>query len=76
MTEIENPPSSKIKMHSLMIEWENMITAVIALCAVSAIALGLAWLVTKKDTLIFLVMGFSLCYLVGKKFWKYRRDFI
>ena len=65
-------PSPTIKLGDPMAKWEGVITALVALCAVVAIALGILWLFLRKDTLLFTVLGFSSCYLLGRKFWRFR----
>ncbi len=65
-------PSTTIKLGDLLVKWEGVITALVALCAVVAIALGILWLFLRKDTLLFTVLGFSSCYLIGRKFWRFR----
>jgi hypothetical protein len=65
-------PSTTIKIGDLLVKWEGIITALVALCAVVAIALGILWLFLRKDTLLFTVLGFSSCYLLGRKFWRFR----
>jgi hypothetical protein len=65
-------PSMTIRLRDLLIKWEGVITALVTLCAVAAIALGILWLFLRKDTLLFTVLGFSSCYLIGRKFWRFR----
>jgi hypothetical protein len=65
-------PSITIKIEDLLFKWEGVITALVTLCAVVAIALGIIWLFLRKDTLLFTVLGFSSCYLIGRKFWRFR----
>ena len=65
-------PSTTIRLRDLLIKWEGVITALVTLCAVAAIALGILWLFLRKDTLLFTVLGFSSCYLIGRNFWKLR----
>jgi hypothetical protein len=65
-------PSATIKLEDLLVKWEGVITALVTLCAVVAIALGILWLFLRKDTLLFTVLGFSACYLIGRKFWRFR----
>ena len=65
-------PSATIKLGDLLVKWEGVITALVALCAVAAIALGILWLFLRKDTLLFTVLGFSSCYLIGRRFWRFR----
>jgi hypothetical protein len=55
-----------------MVKWEGIITAIVALCAISAILSGIVWIIAKKGTLLILLVGFSSCYLIGKHFWKFR----
>jgi hypothetical protein len=65
-------PSATIKLEDLLVKWEGVITALVTLCAVVAIALGILWLFLRKDTLLFTVLGFGACYLIGRKFWRFR----
>lgn len=65
-------PSTTIRLGDLLVKWEGLITALVTLCAVVAIVLGIVWLFFRKDTLLFTVLGFSSCYLVGRKFWRFR----
>jgi hypothetical protein len=65
-------PRNMIRPESLLIKWEGVITAFVALCAVVAIFLGIVWLFVGKDKLLFIVLGFSLCYLIGRNFWRFR----
>jgi len=65
-------PNMTTQMESRLLRWEGVITALVALCAMIAIVLGIVWLFLKKDMLLFTVLGFSSCYLIGKNFWKFR----
>jgi hypothetical protein len=65
-------PSIMIRRERLLVKWEGVITPVVALCALVAIVLGIVWLFLKKDNLLFVMLGFSSCYLVGRKFWRFR----
>ena len=65
-------PSTPVRLEALLSKWERVITALVTLCAVVAIALGILWLFLRKDTLLFAVLGFSSCYLIGRKFWRFR----
>ena len=65
-------PSITIKLEDLLLKWERVITALVALCAVAAIVVGIVWLFLKKDTLLFITLGFSSCYLLGRNFWRFR----
>jgi hypothetical protein len=65
-------PNSTIKPGDLLVKWEGVITALVTLCAITAIVLGIVWLFLRKDTLLFTVLGFSSCYLIGRKFWRFR----
>ena len=64
--------SITIKIEGLLLKWERVISALVALCAVMALVLGIVWLFLRKDTLLFTVLGFSSCYLLGRKFWRFR----
>ena len=65
-------PSITIKIEDLLLKWEGVITALVTLCAIVAIAVGIVWLFLREDTLLFTVLGFSSCYLIGRNFWKLR----
>jgi hypothetical protein len=65
-------PSFTIRLEDLLLKWEGAITAVVTLCAVAAIVLGIVWMFLRKDTLLFTVLGLSVCYLIGRNFWRFR----
>jgi len=65
-------PSITIRLEALLTKQEGIITALVALCAVVAIFLGIVWLFLRKDTLLFATLGFSFCYLIGRNFWRFR----
>jgi len=65
-------PSVTTKIEGLLLRWERVITVLVALCAVVAIAVGILWLFLRKDTLLFAILGFSSCYLIGRNFWRFR----
>ena len=65
-------PAITIKLQYLLVKWEGVITALVALCAVSAILSGIVWLVSRKNSLLILLLGLSSCYLIGKNFWRFR----
>ncbi len=65
-------PSTTIKLGDLLVKWEGVITALVTLCAVIAIALGVVWLFLRKDVLLFTTLGFSSCYLIGRNFGRFR----
>jgi hypothetical protein len=67
-------PRFTIKIEDRLFKWERVITAMVTLCAVIAIVLGIVWLFLRKDTLLFTVLGFSACYLTGRNFWKFRDE--
>jgi ABC-type branched-subunit amino acid transport system permease subunit len=67
-------PNTTIKLEALLARWETIITALVTLCAVIAIVLGIVWLFLRKDTLLFTVLGFSSCYLIGRNFWRFRDE--
>ncbi len=64
------------KFFYLLVKWEEKITFVTILCALLAIGLGMVWIVLKEMVLLYLCLGFSSCYLIGKKFWKFRKTLI
>jgi hypothetical protein len=65
-------PSTTIKPGDLLVKWEGVITALVTLCALVAIALGIVWLFIRKDSLLFTILGFSSCYLIGRNFWRFK----
>ncbi|MBN2246153.1 MAG: hypothetical protein JW755_09940 [Candidatus Aminicenantes bacterium] len=65
-------PRITVKFEDLLAKWEGVVTALVTLCAVLAIFLGMVWLFLRKDNLLFVMLGFSSCYLVGKNFWIFR----
>lgn len=71
-------PNTTVKLETLLEKWETGITVLVALCAVVAIVLGIVWLFLRKDIVLFPVLGFGGCYLIGKNFWRFRsrRPFI
>jgi hypothetical protein len=66
----------RTKIIYLSVKWEEVITFLTVLCAVLAIGLGVAWLFLRGMVLLYMVMGFSSFYFIGKKFWKFREDLI
>lgn len=67
------PSALKAKIAFLLTRWEEVITVLTILSAVSAIGLGFLWMVMKEMALLYLSMGFSGLYLIGKKYWKFRQ---
>lgn len=65
-------PSIMIRCERPLVKWEGVITTLVALCALVAIVLGIVWLFLRKDNLLFVMLGFSSCYLAGKNFWRFR----
>ncbi len=65
-------PSIRIKLEDRLLKWERVITALVTVCAIVAIVLGIVWLLLRKDTLLFTILGFSSCYLIGRNFWEFR----
>ena len=66
----------RTKIVYLSVKWEEIITFLTALCALTAIGLGVVWLIVREIMLLYFVMGFSSFYFVGKRFWKFRDDLI
>jgi len=66
----------RTKIVYLSVKWEEVITFLTILCAVSAIGLGVVWLFLREMVLLYFVMGLSSFYFVGKRFWKFRDDLI
>jgi hypothetical protein len=67
-------PGNMIRPESLLIKWEGVITAIVTLCAIVAMVLGIVWLFVGKDILLFIVLGFSSGYLIGRNFWRFRDE--
>jgi hypothetical protein len=67
-------PNMTIRLECLLVKWEGAITAFVTLCAIVAIVLGIVWLFLRKDILLFIVLGFSSCYLIGRNFWRFRDE--
>ena len=65
-------PSITVRLEALLANWAKVITALVMLCAVIAIALGIVWLFLRKDPLLFIVLGFSSFYLIGRNFWRFK----
>lgn len=70
------PSPLKTKIVYLLAKREEVITFFTILCAVSAIGSGIAWLFLKEKPLLYMLMGFSSFYFVGKNFWKFRHELI
>jgi hypothetical protein len=64
--------NTTVRLEALVAKWERLITTLVTLFAVLAIAFGIVWLVLRKDPLLFTTLGFSSCYLIGRNFWKFR----
>lgn len=64
--------SIMIRFEHFLVRWNGIITALVTLCAITAIVFGIIWMFLTKDTLLFIVLGLSLCYLIGKNFWGFR----
>jgi len=60
------------RIEGLLLKWEGVITALVTLCAVVAIVLGIVWLFLRKDSLLFTTLSFSFCYLIGRNFWRFK----
>ena len=66
----------RAKIVYLLVKWEEVITFLTVLCAVSAIGLGVIWLFFREMVILYIVLGLSSFYFVGKKFWKFRDSLI
>lgn len=73
MEHVVYPSHLRTKIVYLLVKWEEAITLITVFCAISAIALGMVWLFLKEMVLLYMSMGFSSCYFIGKKFWRFRR---
>jgi len=51
---------------------ENESSYLVTLCAIAGIVFGIVWLFLRKDTLLFIVLGLSAFYLIGKNFGELR----
>ena len=76
MENVAYPSHLRAKIVYLLVKWEEVITFLTVVSAVSAIGLGVIWLFLREMVFLHLVMGFSSFYFVGKKFWKFRHDLI
>jgi hypothetical protein len=65
-------PRFAIKFDDLLAKREGVVTALVTLCGILAISLGIVWLFLRKEPLLFAVLGFGACYLIGRNFWKFR----
>jgi hypothetical protein len=65
-------PGTTIKLEDLLLKWEGVITPLVTLCAVLAIVIGIVWMFLRRDIFLFIVLGFSSCYFIGRNFWRFR----
>ena len=65
-------PNTTVNLEALLAKWERFVTALVTLCAVVAIVVGIVWLFLRKDNLLFGMLGFSSCYSIGRNFWRFR----
>ncbi len=72
MKETDYSPMIRIKLQYLLVKWEGVITAIVTLCAILAILSGIVWLISRRNSLLILLLGLSSCYLIGKNFWRFR----
>ena len=72
MEKTAHSPSMTARIEDLSVKWEKTITVVVTLFPLAAVALGIAWLISKKEILLLLVLGLSSCYFMGKNVWKFR----
>lgn len=68
--------SYKTKIIYFLTKWEEVITVLTILFGVSAIGSGIAWLFLTAKPLLYLLMGFSSFYFVGRKMWKFRHEIL
>jgi hypothetical protein len=61
-----------IRFEHSLVRWNGIITVFVTLCTITAIVFGIVWMFLRKDTLLFIVLGLSSCYLIGKNFWGFR----
>ncbi len=66
------PSPIKKRMVHFLVKWEEAFTFITVLCAVSAIASGIVWLFLQKNLLLYLLIGFSSGYFLGRRSWKFR----
>ena len=76
MESMIQPSHIRTKIVYLSVKWEEVITFLTAICAVSSIGLGVIWLFSREMVFLYTTMGLSSFYFVGKKFWKFRDDLI
>jgi hypothetical protein len=57
---------TRFGFESISIEWERILGILAAFCGIAAIALGIVWIILRKDFLLFLVLGFSSSYFIGR----------
>ncbi len=70
------PCSLKSKMVSFLIEEEETITRITVFCTISAFSLGMFWLFSREMMLLYLSMGLSSRYFIGKKLWRFRHGVV
>jgi hypothetical protein len=66
----------RTKIVYLSVKWEEAITFFTILCAISAVGLGVIWLCLREMVLLYIAIGLSSFYFVGKRFWRFRDDLI
>ena len=64
-------PNTTVRLEAHMAKWKSAMTALVMLCAVAAIFIGIVWLFLRKDILLFATLGFGACYLIGRDFWRF-----
>ena len=70
------PSHIRTKFVYFLVKWEEMITFLTVLCGVSVIGLGLVWFVLRENVILYIDLGLSSFYFIGRKFWKFRDDLI
>lgn len=66
--------SYKTKITDFLAKWEEGITVLTIFSAVSAMGFSSLWLLIKEATVLYLSLGFSGIYFIGKRFWKFRQN--
>jgi hypothetical protein len=57
---------TRFGLESFSIEWEKIFGILAALCGITAIILGVVWMVLRDNYLLYVTLGFSLVYFIGR----------
>jgi hypothetical protein len=58
--------TTRFGLTSFSIEWDRILGILAALCGIAAIILGIVWMILRKDFLLFIVLGLSSGYFIGR----------